>query len=121
MNNPSILSMGVVAHPRKENEQRLPLHPLHFDRIPAELARKITLEEGYGLPFGISDAMLADTFAGVAPRAAIMTDYDVVLLPKPLPEDLREMKDGGILWGWPHCVQQRQMTQEAIDRKLTLL
>ena len=42
-------------------------------------------------------------------------------LPKPLPEDLQELREGGILWGWPHCVQQREITQIAIDRKLTLI
>jgi len=31
------------------------------------------------------------------------------------------MKKGTIHWGWPHCVQQRGITQTAIDRKLTLI
>ena len=26
-----------------------------------------------------------------------------------------------MLWGWPHCVQQRDTTQAAIDRRLTLI
>ena len=25
------------------------------------------------------------------------------------------------LWGWPHCVQDTQLTQLAIDRRLTLI
>ena len=28
---------------------------------------------------------------------------------------------GGILWGYPHCAQQKQITQTAIDKKLTLI
>ena len=115
------LSMGVVAQARKENEHRLPLHPLHFSKIPDELAHHIVFEAGYGLPFGISDAELGKRFGGVAPRASIMNDFDVVLLPKPLAEDLREMRKGGILWGWPHCVQQGEITQAAIDSELTLI
>ena len=31
------------------------------------------------------------------------------------------MRDGQILWGWPHCVQDRAITQLAIDKKLTLI
>ena len=28
-----LLTLGVVAHSRKENERRLPIHPMHFQRI----------------------------------------------------------------------------------------
>jgi alanine dehydrogenase len=45
----------------------------------------------------------------------------MVLLPKPQPEDLAEFRDGQILWGWPHCVQDRAITQLAIDKRLTLI
>lgn len=31
------------------------------------------------------------------------------------------MKEGGILWGWLHCVQQQGFTQAAIDKRLTLI
>ena len=55
------------------------------------------------------------------PRDELLDGSDVVLLPKPLPEDLRELREGGILWGWPHCVQQHEITQVAIDRRLTLI
>ncbi len=46
---------------------------------------------------------------------------DVVLLPKPLPDDLRELREGAVLWGWPHAVQDRELAQVAIDRRLTLI
>jgi len=36
-------------------------------------------------------------------------------------EDLELLREGGLLWGWPHCVQQRAMTQIAIDRRQTLI
>ena len=26
-----------------------------------------------------------------------------------------------MLWGWPHCVQDTELTQLAIDRRLTLI
>jgi len=31
------------------------------------------------------------------------------------------LKAGGILWGYPHCAQNMQVTQTAIDNKLTLI
>jgi hypothetical protein len=31
------------------------------------------------------------------------------------------MREGQIVWGWPHCVQDAEVTQLAIDRRLTLI
>ncbi|KIS25784.1 alanine dehydrogenase [Arthrobacter sp. SPG23] len=115
------LSLGVLASTRKPDERRLPLHPLHFDRIAPELRRNIILEEGYGERFGVSDRHLATLVGRIATRGQIIADADVVLLPKPQPEDLAELRDGQVLWGWPHCVQDRAVTQLAIDKKLTLI
>ena len=115
------LSLGVVAHSRKENERRLPLHPLHFERIDAQLRRRILLEHGYGEPFGISDEQLATAVAGVRTRQQLIDECDVILLPKPLAADLSELREGQALWGWPHAVQDRELTQVAVDRRQTLI
>lgn len=40
---------------------------------------------------------------------------------KPVLQDLVDLKDGGTVWGGSHCVQQKEITQIAIDKKLTLL
>jgi alanine dehydrogenase len=45
----------------------------------------------------------------------------VVLLLKPLLEDVEALPVGRILWGWPHCVQNTELTQIAIDHSLTLI
>ena len=115
------LSLGVIARSRKENEQRLAIHPLHVGRIEAGLRRRIYLERGYGERFGVPDGQLADRVAGVRTREQLLADCDVILLPKPLPQDLAEMREGQILWGWPHCVQNEHITQLGIDRQLTLI
>ena len=44
-----------------------------------------------------------------------------MLLPKPTLDDLQELRDGQVLWGWPHCVQDPDLTQIAIDKRLTLI
>ena len=117
----SHLTLGVLATTRKPDERRLPIHPLHLDRIAPELRQQLILEEGYGERFGVSDAQLAPLVGRIAPRAQVLAEADVVLLPKPQPEDLAELRDGQVLWGWPHCVQDRAITQLAIDKKLTLI
>ena len=115
------LSLAVMSRSRKDRERRLPIHPLHIERIEAELRQRMYLERGYGERFGVPDERLAPHVAGLLPRRQLLADCDVILLPKPLPQDLAELRDGQILWGWPHCVQSTEITQLAIDRRLTLI
>jgi N5-(carboxyethyl)ornithine synthase len=117
----SNLTFGVIGTSKKETEQRIAIHPEHFTRLPAQILRKLIFEEGYGAPFGISDTAIAAQTGGVATRHEILADIGNVLIPKPVQADLQELREGGILWGWPHCVQQRALTQVAIDRKQTLI
>jgi alanine dehydrogenase len=115
------LTLGVLATTRKPDERRLPIHPGHIERISPELRQQLILEEGYGEHFGVTDAHLAGHVGRIAPRDRLLAEADVVLLPKPQPADLAELRDGQVLWGWPHCVQDREITQLAIDKKLTLI
>ena len=59
--------------------------------------------------------------AGLLPREELLAQCDVIVLPKPLAEDLETLRRGQVVWGWPHCVQDERMTQLAIDRGLTLI
>ena len=115
------LTLGVLADSRKTDEFRLPIHPDHFSRIPAELRAQITVESGYGARFGATDAQLATLVGAVAPRAEVLAASDIVLLPKPVMADLTDLRDGHVLWGWPHVVQDPAFTQVAIDKGLTLI
>ena len=115
------LELGIVAHSRKENEHRLPIHPAHFERIDADVRARIHLEQGYGERFGIPDSQLAPLVAGMKSRAELVAACDVIVLAKPLLEDVSELREGQTLWGWPHCVQDTKLTQTAIDRRLTLI
>ena len=118
---PSLLRLGVLATSRKADEKRLPIHPSHLERIDDDLRAQIMLEHGYGERFGIPDAQLAPLVGAIASREAIIADADVITLPKPLAADLADFRDGQVLWGWPHCVQDRAITQLAIDKGLTLI
>jgi alanine dehydrogenase len=113
--------LGVMARSAKENERRLPIHPMHLERIDADLRGRIHLEEGYGERFGRSDAQLAELVASVRRRADLIADCDVILAAKPLAHELTELRDGQVLWGWPHCVQDAELTQHAIERRLTVI
>lgn len=115
------LTLGILASTRKPAERRLAIHPLHVERVAPELRQQLILEEGYGESFGVADDVLKPLVGAMLPRTQLLAEADVVLLPKPQPEDLAELRDGQTLWGWPHCVQDRAITQLAIDKKLTLI
>jgi alanine dehydrogenase len=115
------LSLGVMARSLKEHERRLPLHPQHLARIPADLRERIYLEGGYGDRFGMSDDQLKGWVAGIRTHEQLVAECDVILQPKPVLSDITELRVGQVLWGWPHCVQNQELTQVAIDHKLTLI
>jgi alanine dehydrogenase len=115
------LSLGVLAQSSKENERRLPLHPDHLGRIPDDLRAAIHLERGYGERHGVPDERLEGLVGGLRTRAELVESCDVLLQPKPLLGDVAGMRPGQVLWGWPHCVQDAELTQVAIDRRLTLI
>ena len=117
----SELTLGVLGDSRKENEFRLPIHPLHIGQIDENLRRRMFFEDGYGHRFDVAPEELGEAVGGVGSRADLIEQCDIILLPKPLEEDLAELRQGQVLWGWPHCVQQVGITQQAIDRRLTLI
>ncbi|NUU18791.1 alanine dehydrogenase [Cellulomonas humilata] len=116
-----LLRLGVMATSRKPDERRLPIHPGHLERIDADLRAQMILERGYGARFGIADDQIAPLVGQMSDRDEVIAQADIVLLPKPQASDLEDLRDGQVLWGWPHCVQDRRITQLAIDKRLTLI
>lgn len=116
-----LLTAGVFGTSKKVEEKRVPIHPDQLEWIDPEIRKHLYFEAGYGLAFGMEDAALAANCGGVLPRKALFERCDIALLAKPVPADFAQMREGTIHWGWPHCVQQTEVTQTAIDRKLTLI
>jgi alanine dehydrogenase len=115
------LTLGVVGTSNKENEFRLPIHPDHLPRLDPALQPRVFVEEGYGSRFGVDRTYLAEHVAGIMSREALFEHCDVILLPKPTEADLFLFRDGQILWGWPHCVQDPAITQVGIDKRMTFI
>ncbi|WP_255584121.1 N(5)-(carboxyethyl)ornithine synthase [Dietzia sp. ANT_WB102] len=104
-----------------ENERRLPLHPHHLDRIDSDVRERMIVERGYASDFQLEPGYVEARVGRVAERAEVIRSADVLLLPKPQAADVIEIPAGRTLWGWPHCVQDGELTQAAIDRRLTLI
>ncbi|WP_309130332.1 N(5)-(carboxyethyl)ornithine synthase [Brevibacterium sp.] len=121
MATPTLPVLGVLGRSRKTDENRVPIHPEHFERIDPGIRERMVVESGYGERFGFSDHELSALVAGVTTRAEVIAAADTVLLAKPQAADLEDLREGQTLWGWPHCVQDSALTQLAIDRRLTLI
>lgn len=118
----SMLKVGVIGTSKKPDEKRVPIHPKHLLRLPKEIRSQLIFEEGYGERFSMTDLEISDLSSGqVMPRKKILADIGNVIIAKPILSDLEILKEGGTLWGYPHCTQQTEITQIAIDRKLTLI
>ena len=115
------LSLGLVSRSLKENERRLPIHPRHLERLDPEQRGQVFLEHGYGEDFGVSEDQLRPLVGGIRTREQLVAECDVIMLPKPLAADVAQLREGQVLWGWPHCVQDTEITQLAIDKRLTLI
>ena len=117
----ALLILGILGTSNKKSESRLAIHPQHFKDIDEDLRQHIVLEQGYGSAFGVPDEQLAHYVNAVLPRDEILAISDVVLQPKPVLSDVQALRRGQVLWGWPHAVQDEELTQVAIDNGLTLI
>lgn len=115
------LMMGAFKTSLKENERRVPIYPEHLPRIAPSIRKRLIFEAGYGLDYGYSDDYFAGQCGGVLPRKELFGRCHILVIPKPLPADINRMNEGQTLCGWCHCVQQREIAQAAIDRKITVI
>ncbi len=115
------LTLGVIGTSRKQDEKRVPIHPEHLSRLPENIRKQLIFEKGYGKPFGLEDEFFESQAGGVASRHELLAEIGSVIIAKPVLADLQEIREGGFIWGYPHCAQQGEITQTAIDRKLTLI
>jgi alanine dehydrogenase len=115
------LTLGVIGTSKKQDEKRVPIHPDHLSRLPEDIRKQLIFEKGYGKPFGLDDDFFISQTGGVASRHELLSEIGSVIIAKPVLADLKEIREGGLIWGYPHSAQQADITQAAIDRKLTLI
>ena len=116
------MKIAVIATSRKENEKRIPIHPDHIKSIPLELRKNLYFEKGYGLAFGMDDETIFDlTNNKLLERDELFKTFKAIIITKPTIEDFEEMQEYTLVWGWIHSVQQSEITQIAIEKKLTLI
>jgi len=110
-----IKKIGVIAFSTKENEIRYPIHPAHVSQLSKHHLKSLYFEENYP---GLSTD---DKSLNFLTREQLFQECDLIISPKETKEDYPLLRENQILWGWVHCVQGEGLTQEAIDKKLTLI
>lgn len=83
----------------------MPIHPAHLIRLPEHIRKQLYFEKGFGKPFQVTDEEILELTAGIASRDEILTDISAAIIAKPILADLEQIKEGGLIWGSPHCAQ----------------
>lgn len=115
------MRIGIVGTSNKENERRVPVFPEHLGRYPESLRQAMVFETGYGKGYGLPDAYFKERGVSIDTRDSVLGCCDLVVLPKPMPQDLEKMRPGQVLFGWPHAVQQKAIAQLAIEKRITVI
>lgn len=115
------MKIAVFRTSYKENEKRIPIFPEHIKLIPKNIIVNMVFEDNYGVDYNISNDSIVNLGASIAKRHDLFEIADILILPKPTISDFNQMREKQIVWGWVHCVQQKDIVQIAIDKKLTLI
>lgn len=115
------MKIALFATSLKPHERRVPIYPQHLPKIPQALRSKLVFQKGYGEQFGYPDEYFCQAGAQVMLREQLFEQCELLVLPKPLAPDISCMREGQVLFGWAHCVQQHQITQAAIDQRISII
>jgi alanine dehydrogenase len=115
------LTLGMIGTSTKENEKRVAIHPADFPRFDARTRKNVFVEKGYGKQFRIGDDEIEPHVAGLMEREELFEKCDAVMIFKPTAKDFPFLRDGQVLWGAVHCIQNEDIVQLAIDKKLTYI
>lgn len=115
---PELKTIGFTL-PRMNGERRVAILPADVSGLAH--ATSTHFENGYGQSLGITDSEYKRAGGHIVSRREALS-CDVVCSPKPPNmDDLAVMSRGQSLFGWLHCVQDIDLTDMLIDRKITAI
>ncbi len=114
------MKVAVIKTSRKESEKRVPIHPLQIAFIPAKVRENLYFEKGYGENFGVKDERIKElTGNPLLDRDELLKKFSAFIIPKPVLQDYKDMKAESKVLGWIHSVQNADIVDEAIEKKMT--
>lgn len=103
-----------ISHKENENRRAITLESLRDIKNKSS----IFVEKGYGLVLGISDDDLSNAGINVVPREEVLSK-DIICDPKIGDAEYLSQLKNQTIFGWVHAVQNRDITDKLINRKLT--
>ena len=101
----------------KENEKRRALVPEDIKKVRNK--DKLYFEKNYGQVLGIKDEEYEKLGCKIVTREEILKQ-DIICDPKiGDAEYIEKIRNNGIIWGWVHAVQNKDITDKIIKNKLT--
>ncbi|CAM2806851.1 hypothetical protein [Erysipelothrix tonsillarum] len=116
------MTVAVIGSSLKPNEKRVPIHPSLLETMNDDVLRNLVFETGYGERFGVSDDMLL-SFTGnpCQTRNTLLKTSPKIIMTKPILEDIKQMQDHATLFGWIHSVQNKEIVDVGIEKKLSFV
>lgn len=115
------MELAIIGTSRKENEKRVPVHPGHIGMLKEEVRKALYFERGYGIPFGVTDMEIEEQTGNPLRDRDTLMGYPGIVITKPVLRDFLQMRERATVFGWIHSVQQADITQAAIEKKLSLV
>lgn len=101
----------------KEDEHRQAM--ILSDIVKMAERDKLYFEKGYGEAFGVSDEILRNAGVHVVSRNEVLKQ-DIICDPKAGDADyIDKLNEGQIVFGWIHAVQNRELTDLFLSKRLT--
>ncbi len=113
-----MLKLGFIKSDKK-NENRRALLPVDIEKIKNK--KYLYFEKGYGENLGISDEEYIKLGCKICDKTKLLSD-EIPVLCDPKVGDasyLETISEGKIIFGWIHAVQNRDITDKIINKKLT--
>ena len=99
------------------------MHPSHLERIDADIRARMMLERGLRRALRRRRMTKLAPLVGADGRPRRRSSRKPTSIAVAQAARIRPRRSARrqVLWGWPHCVQDREITQLAIDKRLTLI
>ena len=113
-----MLNIGFIKSDKK-NEKRIALLPKDIESIKNK--EHLFFEKGYGENLGIEDEEYINLGCKICDKQKLLSS-DIQILCDPKIGDagyLEKLNEGKIIFGWIHAVQNRDITDKIINKKLT--
>jgi len=108
-------TIGVFWSSTKPSEKRIPIHFYHLEKLEESQFKNLWFEEGY------PDLEKLGIKTNEKSRKELLGFCDILVIPKPSIIDIQSIKEGAILFGWMHLIQNIELTSEIIQKKATVI